>query len=276
MQELLSVVSLLPQALVATWWFWLLMSACVGSFLTMLVHRWPMILDAWSQGQPAPCTFNRPRSHCPACQQPLAWYQNIPLLGFFLSRLWPCCSALVSPRYLMLEAAAVLWGLGVWFVFAGQPLLIWTWSLFGWMGLAVIVMDYQTQWLPDGLSLGLLWLGLGSLALSGDSTLLASRILQVVGVYLALRALLAGYESFKGLEPGEAMGGGDIKLMAAFAAWFSLPVWIAVFTLSCFVQVAFMTMSRKRVGAFGPALMGSAMLMAILGQRAVVLAYFSG
>lgn len=239
-------------SLATLWPFWLVLSACVGSFLSMVAYRLPLILDAEEKGEAPPMTLSAPASACAHCSTPLRWYHNLPFIGFLLvHRATPCCAKPVPVRYLAFEASATLWGALVWFHFHGAPLQTWAWSIFGWVMLVAAAIDARTQWLPDVLTLPLLWAGLVFGALGTGDVSLAYRIFAIVGVYLTLRAVAQGFFLLRGVH---GLGGGDIKLLAALAAWLPLSSVAYVLLIGSALQLAGMALTRTRQSPFGPCL----------------------
>ncbi len=205
-----------------------LFALAVGSFLNVVIHRLPrMIEEDWrrecDQGAeatdkpPAPksVTLSRPASHCPSCGHRLRPLENIPLLSYlFLRGRCSACQAPISLRYPLVEAAtAVLSVLVVWrfgFTWESLAALVLTWGL-----VALAVIDFDTQLLPDAITLPLLWLGL-LLSLQGWFTESHSAILGAALGYLSLWGI---FQLFRLLTGKEGMGFGDFKLFALFGAW---------------------------------------------------------
>ncbi len=239
-------------ALAAYWPAWLALGACVGSFLSMLSYRLPRILDAQERGEQPSLTLNTPPSSCAHCGTPIRWYHNVPFLGFLLVRkATPCCRRPLPWRYLAFELAATAWAGFVWSHYHGSPLQVWAWSIFGWTLLVAAVIDAQTEWLPDVLTLFLLWVGIGYGALGGPELTLEHRTLAAIAVYLVLRGLAEGFKAFRGVD---GLGGGDIKLLAGLAVW--LPPVLVAHTLlvGSLLQIVLMLGLRRQRAAFGPAL----------------------
>ena len=232
METLHSIALLLQQPtpfLVAS----LLLGAVMGSFLTMLTHRLPRMLEqAWHTEcqtilRVAPTTTAErenlafPRSYCPSCHQPIHWYRNIPLLGYLAAR-GRCnhCNQPIPLRYLLLELLAIAvaaiatihWGPGLAAIAAMG---------FGWTLLALLFIDLQHQLLPDQITLPLLWSGLilnqFSLFTSPEASLWGA-----IAGYLLLWIIFHLYQQLTGRE---GMGHGDFKLLAALGAWCG---WIAL------------------------------------------------
>ena len=204
----------------------LLFGLLVGSFLNVVIHRVPIMLDREWRAQaeelagrePAksePYNLVVPRSACPSCQAPITALQNIPVVSWLALR-GKCanCGAGISARYPLVElltglmSAAVAWKFGF-----GWPLLaalVLTWFL-----VALTFIDLDTQLLPDRLTLPLLWLGL-LVNTGGLFVDLRSAVLGAAGGYLLLWSV---YWGFKLLAGKEGMGYGDFKFLAAIGAW---------------------------------------------------------
>jgi len=199
----------------------------VGSFINVVVHRLPRILErAWqgecaqllgieSQAAQGAFSLAHPGSHCPHCGHPVRPWENIPLLSYVLLR--GRCSACAEPiglRYPLTELASALLALAVVAHFGptGQALaaLLLTWGLF-----TLALIDYDTQLLPDVITLPLLWLGL-MFSLAGLFTGPAAAILGAVAGYLGLWGV---FQLFRLATGKEGMGYGDFKLLALLGAW---------------------------------------------------------
>jgi leader peptidase (prepilin peptidase) / N-methyltransferase len=208
-----------------------LFSLMVGSFLNVVIHRLPLMMERdWREqcreleGTPAdPAAakaepaFNLvvPRSRCPHCGHQIRAVENIPILSYlFLRGRCAHCGGPISLRYPLVELATALLSLLVaWrFGFSWQTLAILplTWAL-----LALSLIDYDRQLLPDDIVLPFLWLGL-LLSLLGLFTDPRSAILGAAGGYLALWSV---FQLFKLITGKEGMGYGDFKLLALFGAW---------------------------------------------------------
>lgn len=231
----------------------------------MLAYRVPKILDAQASGEDSSLTLSCPASSCFNCGVPLKWYLNLPFLGFFLSRkATPCCGIPLAWNYLLFESAAVLWAASVWFFFEGKPLDIWGWSIFGWVLLVAAYIDWRTQWLPDIFTLFLLWTGLVFTALGDSSANLPKQVLTVAGVYCVLTAFAW---LFKLLRSIDGIGGGDIKLLAAFAAWLPLSGLPYVLLGGSCLQLFVMLLLRQKKSSFGPALCIAAVFVTFIHWR---------
>ncbi len=223
----------------------------VGSFLNVVIHRLPKMMElAWQQqcaelrgenlhpeGQPVPQKpYNLivPRSACPHCNHAISAWENIPIVSYLLLR-GRCkgCGAAISPRYPIIEAicgalsAYAAWHFGFEPAAAGALLL--TWAL-----LALTAIDFDTQLLPDDITLPLLWTGL-TFNLSAVFTNLPNAVLGAVIGYLALWGV---YWLFKLTTGKEGMGYGDFKLLAALGAWLGWQMLPLIILLSSLVGAA--------------------------------------
>ena len=200
----------------------------VGSFLNVVIHRLPIVLARdWKQQAreilelPADDVpgndFNlvRPRSRCPACEAPIRAWQNVPVLSYlFLRGRCANCKTRISPRYPLIEIATglltgfIAWKFGVSWAAAGGV-------LFAWGLVALTMIDYDHQLLPDDITLGLLWLGL--LFSLGD--VFVSPQDAIIGAIAGYGSLWLVFQTFRLLTGKEGMGYGDFKLFAALGAW---------------------------------------------------------
>ncbi len=222
-----------------------LLGVVVGSFLNVVIHRLPQMLDRqWREqcaelrGEAAPQVeplgLALPASHCPKCGAAIRAIDNIPLLSYaWLRGRCRSCHARISPRYPVVEAltgALTLWS--AWrFGFSAQTAGAWIllWSL-----VALAFIDLDTQLLPDTVTLPLLWAGL-TFNLWGTFSELHSAVIGAIAGYVALWAV---YWLFKMATGKEGMGHGDFKLLAALGAWMGWKVLPAVIFLSSVVGAA--------------------------------------
>jgi leader peptidase (prepilin peptidase)/N-methyltransferase len=220
----------------------LFVGLCVGSFLNVVIHRLPKMLERGWQAQcaelrgeapPAEAAYNLvvPRSACPACGQRITPLQNIPILSWLVLR-GRCanCRAPISVRYPVVEAlggllaACAIWQFGV--TPQGLAACGLLWSL-----LALTMIDFDTQLLPDSITLPLLWAGL-IVNLWGVFTPLQNAVLGAIAGYMSLWTI---YWLFKLIRGKEGMGYGDFKLLAALGAWLGWQVLPVIVLLSSVV-----------------------------------------
>ncbi|MEY3912100.1 MAG: Type 4 prepilin-like protein leader peptide-processing enzyme, partial [Pseudomonadota bacterium] len=165
-------------------WLWAAGGLLSGSFLNVLIHRWPLMLAAESDGPAGaahshPLNLAWPRSHCPHCHTPLTVWQLIPVLSFvWLGGRCGHCRQPIAWRYPVVELLNMAWwlwcglALPAWLAALPQPTalagvpsgLTWgpslAWSLWGSTVLALAWIDWDSTWLPDGLTQPLAWGGL--------------------------------------------------------------------------------------------------------------------
>lgn len=262
----------------------------IGSFLNVVIYRLPVMLHReWeveartllnlTGNMPEGKSFNLlvPRSRCPACGHQITAWQNIPLLSWlFLKARCANCSSRISIRYPLVElltGVLTVWGLGIFgFTWLGLAVVVYAWTL-----IALAFIDYDTQLLPDQLTLPLVWLGLIT-NLFGGFTDLSSAIIGAIAGYLFLWST---YWAFKLITGKEGMGYGDFKLYAAIGAWLGwqvLPAVILIASIVGLLYALFTALAGKRATAqpipFGPFLAVSGWVSLV--ARDNVMALFLG
>ena len=220
----------------------LILGLCIGSFLNVVAHRLPIMMErAWdadlaeAQGR-EPDELPRlnlflPASHCPACKNPLKIWHNIPVLSYLLLR-GKCghCGSQISLRYPIIEIlCGALFAATAYQYAPGVNSL----ALMGFVAclLVLAVIDLDTYLLPDSITLPLLWAGL-LFNLLTEMVPLASA---VSGAALGYSILWLIYQLFKLATGKEGMGYGDFKLMAAIGAWLGLT---SLFSVVLFASVS--------------------------------------
>ena len=223
-----------------------LLGLLVGSFLNVVIYRLPIMLELqWreychevlNEGKEAPPTseepFNlsAPRSHCPHCKRMVRAVENIPVLSYLLLKgKCPGCKAKISLRYPLVElltallSMAVAWHFGFGWEALGGLLL--TWAL-----IALSLIDYDTQLLPDVITIPLIWAGL----LFSLGYVFVSPEVSIIGAIAGYLSLWSVYYLFKLATGKEGMGFGDFKLLSALGAWLGwelLPVIILLSSLA--------------------------------------------
>ncbi len=265
-----------------------LLGLCIGSFLNVVIHRLPQMLErgwkidsaemlgldpAKAAALAEPITLSRPRSRCPSCGHAIAWHENIPVLSYLkLGGKCSACKTRISPRYPLVELLTALLFAAIGWRFGPEPVALL------WCGLAAVLValagiDWDTTLLPDNLTLPLLWAGLVASAL-GWTVPLPQALWGAVAGYLSLWSV---YWMFKLATGKEGMGHGDFKLLAALGAWLGwqmiLPVVLGASVLGALVGLAMKSGGALREGRyvpFGPFLAGSAVVVLLAGSPRVL------
>ena len=268
-----------------------LIGLVVGSFLNVVIVRLPIMIErSWEeeccnlldlnnssikQGE----VFNlvSPRSHCPSCKKKIKLIENIPLLSYLLLN-GTCsnCNKKISLRYPIIELVSALsvcivahyFGVSIQAFFA----ICLTWAL-----IVLSVIDLDTRYLPDDITLPLLWLGI-ILNIFNIFTDINSSILGAVFGYGVLWIV---YSFFKLITGKIGMGHGDFKLLAVFGAWFGwqnlIPIVILSSVIGILVSIVLMIKKSYDVNKgipFGPYLAFSGWISMILGPY-IISAYLN-
>jgi leader peptidase (prepilin peptidase)/N-methyltransferase len=256
------VTEFIPRWAAGLWWFAL--GSCVGSFLNVCIWRLPRELSVV-----------RPRSRCPACEHPIAWYDNIPIVSFAQLR-GKCrhCRSRIRWRYPLVEALtggavlAVVWRFGV-----SLQALVYAALVCALIAVTFIDLDFQI--IPDEISLGGLVLGLGLSALlpalhGTDSRVVAlgrSLVGALVGGGLLYGTGLVGDLVFR----RETMGGGDVKLLAMAGSLLGWKLVLLTFFLAPMLALVpgliVLLVHRTHVIPYGPFLAAGLVVSLFAGQQ---------
>jgi leader peptidase (prepilin peptidase)/N-methyltransferase len=228
----------------------------VGSFLNVCIVRLPRDQSVVT-----------PRSRCPQCGQAIAWYDNVPV-GSWLALRGRCrhCHEPISVQYPLVEAATgAIWAGAVWYY--GLTATAGAAAIFGTLLLGIAVTDARHYLIPNEYTLGGLPVGLALSLRDGWPGLLQAAIGAAVGFGLLLLVAWAGEKAFK----QEAMGGGDIKMMAmvgAFVGWRG--VLLTLFGGALLGTLVFvpLTLRKRQLVPFGVFLACAAALVFVAGYRA--------
>lgn len=272
-------------------WVALAFGLCIGSFLNVVIHRLPRMMErdwrkqctelaasaADPQGgfpvPPAPseARYNLlvPRSACPGCGHRITALENIPVLSWLALRgKCSACAMRIGARYPIVEVLAGL--IGAYAASRYGPTLAALGAMgFGWALLALTVIDLDTQLLPDDITLPLLWAGL---LINMGSTFVPLRT-AVIGAVAGYLALWLVYWAFKLATGKEGMGYGDFKLLAAIGAWLGWEKLPTVILLASGVGAAvgiclivFARHGREKPIPFGPYLAAAGMIALLWGE----------
>ncbi len=237
--------------------------ACIGSFLNVCIHRMP--LDK---------SIAFPGSHCPKCEKPIAAYDNIPVLSYFLlGGKCRACKVKISPRYFMIELINAAGWLLLWKMFGLSPVFAAGVFLFSVL-LAVTVTDLETGLIPDKLSFpGML----AGIIFSTVWPVLHGQTVWYHGTLQSVLGLLAGGGILYGVGMlgnavfrKESMGGGDIKLLAMMGAFLGFKKVMLVFLISPFPALPFALFARwfrkEETIPFGPFLAAAGLAVFLYGD----------
>jgi leader peptidase (prepilin peptidase) / N-methyltransferase len=265
-------------------WVALALGLCIGSFLNVVVHRLPKMMErewreqcaeiAATPAAPAAAPEGRynllvPRSACPACGHRITALQNVPVISWLALRgKCAACGTRIAARYPIVElAAGLIAGYAAWRY--GPTLVALGAAAFGWALLALAVIDLDTQLLPDDITLPLLWAGL-LINFSGAFAPLRTAVIGAVAGYLSLWLI---YWAFKLATGKEGMGHGDFKLLAAIGAWLGWQKLPLVILLSSVVGAAvgialivFARHGREKPIPFGPYLAAAGLIALFWGD----------
>ena len=263
-------------------WVLALLGLCIGSFLNVVIHRLPLMMEReWKLDsaellgvkidEPAPITLSTPRSRCPSCGHQIAWHENIPVLSYLrLGGKCAECKTPISKRYPAIEILTALLFAACGVHFGAQPTtLLWCGLVATLVALAFI--DLDTQFLPDSLTLPLLWAGIASAAFGWIPVSLRDSVLGAIAGYLSLWFVFHAYRIIRGRE---GMGAGDFKLLAALGAWMG---WLAIPSIillssavGAIVGVALIALrshDRDVPIPFGPYLAGGGVAALFFGEQ---------
>ena len=243
-----------------------LLGLCVGSFLNVVIHRLPRMLEQQWRAEcaelagkeaekPEPYNLVLPRSRCPACGHAITALENIPVASYLALRgRCSACKVRISPRYPVVETlTGLLSGYAAWrfgFSAAAAGALLFSWAM-----IALAFIDLDTFYLPDSITLLLLWTGL-LFNVFGVFTDLHSAVVGAAAGYIALWSVFWLYKLVTGKE---GMGYGDFKLLAAIGAWLGWKMLPMVILLSSFagavigiLLIVFARHQRSMPIPFGP------------------------
>lgn len=253
----------------------------IGSFLNVVIHRLPIMMErdwraqcAELSGAATPTAEHlslvKPRSRCPHCGRQVAALENIPILSYLLL-MGRCkgCGQRISVRYPLVEAATgLLFGYAAWrygLSLAGAGALLFIAAM-----IALAFIDFDTQLLPDDITLPLLWAGLLANVANTYTTLPNA----VIGAAVGYLALWSVYWLFKLATGKEGMGYGDFKLLAAIGAWLGWPLLPLVILLSSLVGavigIALIVLARRGRNVpmpFGPYLATAGLIALFWGRQ---------
>jgi len=264
-----------------------------GSFFNVVIHRLPKMLEqdwinqsreflqpenerahAATDEENNRISLAFPPSSCPQCNHQIRPWENIPVISYlFLRGKCSSCRSQISLRYPIIEVVTAVFAVVVIQHFGlnwvGLSALAFSWFL-----LVLAAIDFDTQLLPDNLTLPLLWLGL-LVNIPGWFTGLENAVWGAVLGYLSLWSV---YHLFKLLTGKEGMGYGDFKLLAAIGAWLGWQKALLTILLSSFVGaivglalIVLLGRDRNIPIPFGPYLAVAGWIALMWGDRLISL-----
>ncbi|MBN1980561.1 MAG: prepilin peptidase [Chitinivibrionales bacterium] len=246
-----------------------------GSFFNVLIYRLPRSESIlW------------PPSHCPGCNKPISWHENIPILSYlFLKGKCSQCRSAISIQYPLIELMTGLLSIGLWLTLI-EPFYQSSHSVFEQCTFAlqlltllllipVSLIDYYHLIIPDSISLGGLVCSLLCSLLPDDLSPLQSVVGALAGGgILFLFGLFGEYV----LRKKDAMGGGDVKLMAFIGALWGWKVALIAIVLASFLGsiiglslIIVRLMPKNNKIPFGPFLAGGIWISVLWGEYLVTL-----
>jgi leader peptidase (prepilin peptidase) / N-methyltransferase len=193
-----------------------LLGLCVGSFLNVCIHRLPLKQSVV-----------HPRSRCPKCGYMLRWYDNMPVLSYAMLRArCRSCGAPISLQYPLIEVITAIVFVAHWYVF-GATVMLPLRLLFGSALIVLFMIDLEHQILPDVITLPGIVIGV-ALSLFLPPGLVES----LLGVLVGGGLLWGIAELWYRLRKVEAMGFGDVKMLAMVGAWLGIKMVVLTFVLS--------------------------------------------
>ena len=284
----MSVVGWLSQPAVLPW-VALVFGLCVGSFLNVVIHRLPRMLDREWRAQCAelamegasavpasagknegPYNLWAPRSQCPGCGKQIPAKHNIPVVSWLALRgRCAACGAGITARYPLVELAGGIVA-GYAALRFGATLVALGAMVYCWCLIALTVIDLDTQLLPDDITMPMLWAGL-LFNLGGVFVPLGTAVVGAIAGYLALWLVYWGFKLATGKE---GMGYGDFKLLAAIGAWLGWQALPLVILLSSVVgaivgisMIVFGGHGRDKPIPFGPYLAAAGVIALFWGAQ---------
>ena len=279
------------------WSIWLspwvlgILGLCIGSFLNVVIHRLPLMLERdWLHESAAqlteaaamarvaripqpqadklakavddfgtriealpPFSIAAPRSRCPHCGHQLRWHENLPVIGWLrLGGKCAACKAPISKRYPLVELLTGLAFAALSWRFGAQPTTL-LWCGFVAALIALAMIDWDTTLLPDVINQPLLWAGLLAALLGWTPISLENAVIGAVAGYMSLWFIAWLYEKLRGQI---GMAPGDFKLLAALGAWLGwqmlLPVVLGASAVGAVIGLLMKMTASLREGRYVP------------------------
>lgn len=289
----MNIISVLQNEPVLFYSAVILFSLLIGSFLNVVIHRTPIILmrgakkdciefltehfpeclsEKGQMPQEETNTYNLivPRSACPKCGHMITALENIPVISYLFLR-GKCreCGTPISIRYPFVEALSAVLVLVVAIKFGVSYETLFG-ALFTWTLISLTFIDIDTQYLPDQMTLPVLWLGI----LLNLDNMYIDTTSSIIGAVAGYMVLWTVYQLFKLVTKKEGMGFGDFKLLAMIGAWCGWQVLPAVVLISSVIgAIAGILMivtkyhEKGKPIPFGPYLAGAGWIVFLWGKQ---------
>lgn len=280
MSHLIDIFTIYPVIFLS---FIFVLGLLIGSFLNVVIHRLPIMMEKdWKdqccdlleikqeESQEESYNLIVPRSRCPHCQHPISAMENIPIISYlFLKGKCKNCKTSISIRYPLIELVTALVSVAVAYTF-GPSIQTFFALILSWALIALTMIDFDHQLLPDDITFPLLWLGIG-ISFFGLFTNLGASVL---GAIFGYGSLWLVYIVFKLVTGKQGMGHGDFKLLGMFGAWLGyqyLPLIIVMSSLVGaiigIILVIFYSHDRAKPIPFGPYLAIAGWICLLWGQE---------
>jgi len=268
-------------------WFWLtvlfLFGLVFGSFGNVVIWRLPRNES-----------LSSPPSHCPKCDTPIRWYDNVPVLSWLvLGGKCRNCGESISPRYPAVELlCGILWVCAGWRF--GQTATALAAALFFYLLVLLAFIDWDTMRLPNSLVALVFGTGLAGavvsqfagvqvtpLLVSGTGGALSEPLVSALaGAASAAGVVLLIGLAYSAIRGGQGYGMGDVKLLAAMGVYLGLYSLMALF-IGTLVGAVYGVIAARRAGAggrhrfaFGPFLAMGGVIAALAGPA--IWAWYAG
>jgi len=240
----------------------------LGSFLNVCIHRLP-------KGQ----SVVLPGSHCPGCKKPIEWYDNIPLLSYILLR-GKCrvCGWRIPARYFIVELFTALLLTALYLVF-GITVQFFAYGVMTALLLIATFVDFEIQEIPDEVSLG--GIAAGVVLSTIFPVLMEVRgpwhglIFSIMGAFAGGASIYAMGFIGELIFKKEAMGGGDVKLMAMIGSFLGWKLVLLTFFIAPIFGAGVGIIKKLKDGsqtiAYGPYLSMAALVALLWGERIIAL-----
>ncbi|MBP2295459.1 prepilin peptidase [Azospirillum rugosum] len=256
---------------IESWAALALAGVMIGSFLNVVIHRLPIMIERAGNGAEGRYDLAWPPSACPGCGRPVRALENVPVVSFLLLR-GRCagCGRRIGWRYPAVEILGGLLPVAFGLLLPPGPVAALSGALFVWLLLAITVTDLESGLIPDALSLTLLWSGLLVSACGGPFVGPADSVRGAAAGYLALRVVEALAERAYGRP---ALGRGDAKLLGALGAWVgwqglgaTLFLGSSIGALTGIALIAARRLDRRAAIPFGPFLAAGGVIALLFGK----------